>query len=72
MGSNFDLHSRQVGLTEISRYTVSTIFVGCGHAFETAIIDNYNAEETIITGKYSTWEEAETGHQKAVNYIQST
>lgn len=59
--------------TTVGRYTISTAFKGIDFPllFETAIFDDWNKEETRIYGKWSTWEEAEEGHQKAVEYVGS-
>ena len=59
--------------TTIGRYTISTVFKGIDfpQLFETAIFDDWDKEETIIYMRYSTWEEAEEGHKRAVEYVGS-
>lgn len=68
----FEGGERSVARTEVSPgVIVSTVFLGVDHSFghglpllfETMIFRNGNGEEQW---RYSTWEEAEAGHAKAV------
>jgi hypothetical protein len=70
-----DLENRHVGLTEIKPgLTVSTVFLGLDHRhtifgegppllFETMVFEN---GEGGHQERYSTWEEAEAGHNRIV------
>lgn len=64
-------NNRRVALTEFPGGHVSTVFLGLDHSFGSGAPLLF---ETMIFGgpyddyqeRYSTWEEAETGHQMAV------
>jgi len=62
--------SQVVQQTRIGDILVSTIFLGINHGwyedlwFETMIFGGHHDE---YQERYSTWEEAEAGHEKAVN-----
>lgn len=69
--------SRRVAQTIIKKIRVSTVFLGIDHSFNggTPILF-----ETMIFGgkhdqyqeRYSTWEQAEEGHKKAVKLVNQT
>lgn len=62
---------RQVARTQIGEMDVSTVFLALDHAyqgrpkvFETMTFGG--PDDSEVQGRYSTWEEAEAGHQTAV------
>lgn len=75
-GRWFESADRHVGETQISKYVkVSTVFLGIDHGFdedvpilfETMI---FGGEHDDYTERYTTWEDAEVGHAKAVKLCQ--
>ncbi len=77
-----DYDNKIVNQEEISNYVISTIFLGIDHnpewspevdenykphIFETIIFKDDNSD--IYCRRYSTWEEAGEGHQKAIEWI---
>lgn len=74
---------RRVALTETSLFTISTVFLGMDHSFgtggdplifETMVFDKGSTNEaenvpfdTCVL--YSTWDEAEEGHQTMVGMV---
>lgn len=71
----FEKADRRVNATELpDGVRVSTVFLGMDHSFmggppllfETMI---FGGEHDGYCERYSTWEEAETGHQKAIELI---
>lgn len=71
-------HSR-VGLDNINGKRISTVFIGLCHnynprsripiTFETMVFDNN--DRSIYQERYSTWQEAEEGHKKAVEWVKN-
>ena len=69
-GRWFETADRRVALTEVGPLEVSTVFLGLDHGygrgfpliFETII---FNGEE-LYMDRYSSWQEAEAGHAKAI------
>lgn len=72
----FETASRHVGKTEVAPgISVSTVFLGIDHnftgmgepiLFETMVFDDYGEVIRSTFARYSTWDEAETGHARAV------
>ncbi len=70
----FEKADRHVRKTEIRDIKVSTVFLGLNHSFGEGKALLF---ETMIFGgecdgkmwRYSTWEEAEEGHKKAVEQV---
>lgn len=61
-----------VGHIDIDAYTVSTVWLGVDHSF--SFSNKPILFETMVLGadyqdRYSTWEEAEEGHKKAVQWV---
>lgn len=69
-------NNRIVANTKIGDVTVSTVFLGVNHRFGPGLPLLF---ETMIFGgahdqfqeRYSTWEEAESGHARALKLVQS-
>ena len=67
----FEANNRRVAETMVGDIRVSTVFLGLDHSFggnkpllfETMI---FGGERDQYQDRYSTWEEAEKGHEKAV------
>ena len=68
--------TRHVNVDEINGCRVSTVWLGLNHnffneevplIFET-IIFNENSD-SIYMDRYSTWEEAQQGHEKAIQWV---
>ena len=73
--SDITSQDRLIKLTLIERYKISTAFLGVNHEFrrerppmlfETAIFDLTAERETKIYDRYSTYQDAEIGHDLAV------
>jgi len=72
----FEKADRVVAKTKIGDANISTVFLGLDHSFvagkpllfETMVFGGPHDEEME---RYSTWEEAETGHKQMVNLIES-
>ena len=72
-GKFLDKGDRRVALTDTSNGSVSTVFLGLNHNWE--LFGPPLLFETMIFGgshdqfqeRYSTWSEAEEGHQRAVD-----
>ncbi len=70
----FESADRHVAKTDIGDIIVSTVFLGLDHSFgegepllfETMIFGGNSDEEMQ---RYSTWEEAEKGHQNAIEKV---
>lgn len=67
---------RYVAYDVIGAFEVSTVFIGFDwhfrrennpFVFETMIFDKGN--QGLYTNRYPTWEEAEKGHQEAINWL---
>jgi hypothetical protein len=77
--NRFPTNYKHVGNDTINRYRVSTIFIGLCHnfdpcngvpiVFETMIFEGGRSD--IYTERYSTWKEAEEGHQRAVEWVKN-
>lgn len=74
----FEILNRKVAMTEIGHLVVSTVFLGLDHnyvggpplLFETMVYDNLQNEWLPDQERYSTWEEAEKGHEAMVQKYQ--
>ena len=72
----FGTADRRVAKTKVGKVEVSTAFLGLNHAFgggkpilfETMI---FGGKYNDYQERYSTWEEAEVGHKKAVAKVKS-
>lgn len=69
-------YSRQVADEEINGKRISTVFLGLDlqwqddrplHIFETMVFDEDRRD--IYMDRYSTWQEAEEGHKKAMQWV---
>ncbi len=68
---------KHVGDDKINGYRVSTVFLGLCHnfgysdrrpiVFETMVFDGDRSD--IYQERYSTWKEAEEGHQRAIEWV---
>lgn len=76
-GKWFETANRHVAKDEIGNVKISTVFLGLDHnyisgsypvLFETMI---FGGEHDSYQERYSTWEEAEEGHKKAVELVKS-
>jgi len=77
----FESADRRVAWTRVGPLEVSTVFIGLDHnfpghddqphVFETMIFDQGDTHKSIgYLERYSTWEEAEHGHDRAVAYAE--
>lgn len=72
---------RIVKKSDINGYLVSTVFFGINHnfdiesskplIFETMAFDNSEPMADIYCDRYSTWAEAEEGHEKAILWVKN-
>jgi hypothetical protein len=72
-----DINKRRVKETKVGRYRISTVFLGLDHnfgedgppvLFETMVFDNEGERwRDLASERYSTWDEAERGHDKLVD-----
>ena len=68
-----------VAKSDVGRYKVSTVFIGMcfdfnsfngnPNVFETMVFDEN--EHGIYQTRYSTWKEAESGHQRAIEWVKN-
>jgi len=73
----FETAKRHVANDSIEKIRVSTVFLGMDHnwgegkplLFETMI---FEGKHDGYQERYSTWEEAEVGHKKAVSLVKET
>lgn len=73
----FETADRHVDKTYVGEVYISTAFLGMDHQwgegppliFETMI---FNGEHDGYEDRYSTWEEAEKGHEKAVELVKKS
>lgn len=78
----FNTHTKHIADDIVNGKRVSTIWLGIDHSwecvakplvFETMIFDK-NSEELyyeIYLDRYSTWKEAEDGHQRAIEWVKN-
>lgn len=72
-----DMSKRRVALDKVGRASVSTVFLGLDHSFGEGPPLIF---ETLISGgahdqdmwRYSTWDEAVAGHEKAVSLVRKS
>ena len=65
----FEEADRQVGDDEVDGHRVSTVFLGINHAFTPGppiLFETMIFPESELVGRYSTWDDAEAGHRRAV------
>jgi hypothetical protein len=83
----FETADRRVAFTDLGYCTVSTVFLGIDHrflgrerlpiVFETMVFANPNAGERFpeemdnMMERYSTWDEAEAGHEAMVALVRT-
>jgi hypothetical protein len=75
----FDRENRSLADEDIEGKRVSTVFLGLNHnhdikstiplIFETMVFNENHSD--IYMDRYSTWEEAEEGHKKAVEWVKA-
>jgi hypothetical protein len=70
----FESNSRTVGDTHIGEVHISTVFLGLDHSyigppllFETMI---FGGEHDDYQERYTTWDQAEKGHERAVELVE--
>ncbi len=76
----FPTNYRHVGDETINDYRISTVFIGICHnfnpwshtpiVFETMIFDKEN-NSLDYQERYSTWQEAEEGHKRAIEWVKN-
>lgn len=73
-----DDFQKHLGDDDIFGRRVSTVFLGINHnfygkkpiLFETMIFDYKNADgDDIYSERYSTWDEAKAGHERAIQWV---
>lgn len=75
-GRMFDSEDRRVAHDQVGDAEVSTVFLGIDHdffggpplLFETMV---FGGEHDQFTERYSTWDEAETGHRAIVDRLEA-
>ena len=74
----FCTDAKHLGNDIIDGKRISTVWIGLNHnfdeigeplLFETMIFDNDGSFKDIYCDRYSTWKEAEEGHQKAIQWV---
>lgn len=73
----FETADRRVANTEEDGWRVSTVFLGLDHqygegpplVFETMVFEGSFSD--LLCWRYSTWDEAEAGHQRAVTLVRN-
>ena len=72
-------NTRHVGKDIIHGHMVSTVWLGLDHnwfggkplVFETMVFEGDKPGRDIYMNRYTTWQEAEEGHQKAIVWVKS-
>jgi hypothetical protein len=75
----FENMERHVADEVIDGFRVSTVWLGLDHnygdgeplLFETMIFGKSDSYDEIYMKRYSTWEEAEEGHRKAIEWVRT-
>lgn len=73
----FEHMDRHVGNDCVHGKHVSTVWLGLDHnhfggvplLFETMVFSEYHGGTNIYMERYSTWDEAKEGHQKAMEWV---
>lgn len=73
---SFESQNRTVAKTNIGEILISTVFLGLDHQygegdpllFETMV---FGIDDDEYQERYSTWEQAEEGHNKAIEFVKS-
>ncbi len=73
----FEHMDRHVGNDMIEGKHVSTVWLGLDHGFmggeplvfETMVFSEHEPRTDIYLDRYSTWDEAVAGHQKAIEWV---
>lgn len=73
----FERMSRHVACEVVLGKKVSTIWLGLDHSFcggeplvfETMVFSEYDRGTDIYMDRYSTWDKAIAGHQKAIEWV---
>lgn len=75
-GESFQLANRRVAVDDVGKLHISTIFLGMDHNFHEGgpplLFETMVFQEDGSSGeceRYSTWEEAEAGHQEWVERL---
>lgn len=71
--------SRQVASESINGKHISTVWLGLNHnhflgkplLFETMVFEGEEGDLTIYCDRYSTWDEAVEGHNKAIEWVKN-
>ena len=74
-----DLHMKHVADDYINNNRISTIWLGVDHQwnenappllFETMVFKDGDYGNKIYCSRYSTWQEAEEGHKRAIKWVE--
>ena len=73
----FENMNRHVGSDMVDGKRVSTVWLGLDHSFggdkpmlfETMVFSEHEPHTDIYMERYSTWDEAVEGHQKAIDWV---
>ena len=67
---------RRVAMTHIGKVDISTVFLGINHAFDDRVpmlfetmIFQFGGKHDEYCERYSTWQDAEEGHKRAVKMV---
>jgi hypothetical protein len=76
--TQFKSTNRKIADDKINGYHISTVWLGYDHnwlgdgpplLFETMVFKDDGSMQEIYCDRYSTWEEAEAGHKKAIEWV---
>ena len=71
-------NTKHVGYNLVDGHRVSTVWLGINHnwaefgkplVFETMVFEDDKTGQEIYMDRYSTWDEAVEGHQKAIQWV---
>lgn len=71
-------HSQQIDACVVGNYSITTVFIGIDHnffgkgpplLFETMVFECKRAAINNFTRRYSTWDEAQAGHDEIVKEL---
>ncbi len=74
-------NTKHVARDEVNGRLISTVWIGLDHSFqlnsehplvfETMIFDDITTGDELYMERYTTWQEAEEGHKKAIEWVKA-
>lgn len=64
--------NRRVALDEVGNFWISTVFVGIDNPFFETMVFEGESSSDIYCERCATWEQAESMHQKAIDWVKGS